>query len=114
MKILNKGTLIGMAIGLVAAAGIVYAAQTITSLTQTATTGDKISATWVNAVNNKLGAVGAAGWGSMSCTSYWDKAMGVTCINHVTGRICLGPDLSDSGREYRFAWRCDTPTNWAP
>ncbi|MBW7955094.1 hypothetical protein H3C61_04750 [Candidatus Gracilibacteria bacterium] len=63
MKILNKGTIAGFLVGLVATIGLVYAAQNITSLTQTAQTGDKLTASWINAVNNKLNSVNASGSG---------------------------------------------------
>lgn len=45
---------------------IIYAAN-ITLLTQTAVTGDKITATWVNAVNTKLNLV----WNSTCTVSNW-------------------------------------------
>lgn len=57
MNILNKGTIIGFAVGFLSLAGLVYAATSITSLSQTATTGDKITAQWVNAVNTRLNEV---------------------------------------------------------
>ena len=40
--------------------GTIYAVN-ITSLSQTATTGDVLTSTWVNAVNTSVGAAGGAG-----------------------------------------------------
>lgn len=110
MKILNKGTLLGMAIGLLAAAGIVYAAQTITSLTQTAVTGDKITANWVNAVNSRLGSpvVVAAGSNNIDCSATEGGGGGdrVLCVNVLSGKTCV---LVGS-----MGWICQQPAGWAP
>ncbi len=61
MKYLNKNTLVSFSLGLFLSVGLVYAAQNITLLTQTAAPGDKVTSTWVNAVNTKLGTINAAG-----------------------------------------------------
>lgn len=91
MNILNKGTIIGFAVGFLSLAGLVYAATSITSLSQTATTWDKITAQWVNAVNTRLNevtSVDAAGW-NVSCDR--EANFGTICIwNDGTCRILQG------------------------
>ena len=62
MKLLNKWTLVGFTIWLLFVFWLAYAGSMITSLTQTAQTGDKITATWVNAVNTKLSTVNTQSW----------------------------------------------------
>jgi len=48
------------------ATGIVFASKNIDTLNQTAVTGDKITANWVNAVNSKVNAVGES---NIQCTT---------------------------------------------
>ena len=60
MKYLNRNAAISFAVWIILSAWAVYAAQSITSLSQTASTGDKVTSTWVNAVNTKLSTVDAS------------------------------------------------------
>ena len=59
----------------------VYWAWTIiTNLTQTATTWDKISSQWVNAVNTWINNANAATWEWVSCVSTNDSHNFIVCI----------------------------------
>lgn len=57
MKILNKWTLLGFTFWLLCVFWLAYAGTKITSLTQTAKTGDMVTAAWVNVVNTRLSAI---------------------------------------------------------
>lgn len=67
MKILNKWTLLGFTFWLLCVFWLAYAGTKITSLTQTAKTGDMVTAAWVNAVNTKLS--------SIAPTQEWETIM---------------------------------------
>ncbi len=108
MKMPNKWTLVGFAVWLLTSISLVYAANNITALTQTATTWDKITATWVNAVNTSLSA--SAGGGSIECTyTYTTSGSSIyACVNITTWKTCIyspgwGPN-----------WDCSTHGTWNP
>lgn len=66
-KIIGK-YIINILLTSIITAWIVYAATNITSITQTAVTGDKITAGWVNEVNSRLSSPPAVRLFSKSCS----------------------------------------------
>jgi hypothetical protein len=68
MKNIIKNNLLSLILLAIVSASVVYAAN-ITTTTQTANNGDVLTHDWVNAVNQQLNTVSAAGASDVDCNT---------------------------------------------
>lgn len=88
---------------------MVYAATSITALTQTVTSGDTIQAAWYNAVNTMIG-WSHTSWGR--CTYNWTK---ILCNSAAPAAASSGVGYdcdSDADSSGRIRSSCVNITNW--